>query len=61
MERYVEITNHLVFGDFDQSWFDDIYLDLLRDLCDESLGEDFLAHLLALLEMMIPYLDSEDK
>ena len=61
IERYVDISNHLSFGDFDQTWFDDIYFDLLRDLCDETLSEDYLAHLLALLEMMTPFLDTEDK
>ena len=61
IDRFVEISNHLSFGDYDKAWFEEVHLDILRDLCNEQLPTDLIIHLLALLELIMPLLDSEDK
>lgn len=61
IDRYVEVSTHLSFGDIDKSWFEDVHLDILRDICNEDLHSDYILHLLTLLELMVPFLDSEDK
>ncbi len=61
IDRYVEISTHLAFGDYDPNWFDDVHFDILRDLCNENLQSNYVVHLLTLLELMVPFLDSEDK
>ena len=61
IDKYVDISTHLCFGDYDKAWFEDVHLDILRDLCNEDLQSDFALHLLTLLELIIPLLDSEDK
>lgn len=62
IDRYVEISTHLSFGDYDTTWFEDVHFDILRDLCNENLHSNYVLHLLTLLELMVPFLaDSEDK
>lgn len=61
IDRYVEISTHLSFGDYDTAWFEDVHFDILRDLCNENLHSNYVLHLLTLLELMEPFLDSEDK
>lgn len=39
----------------------DLYLDILKDLCEESLPNDVTIHLLALLELNSWVLDDADK
>lgn len=61
IDRYFEISRHLCFGDYERSWFDDVHLDVLRDLCNEDLPVDYVFHLLTLLELIVPLLDTDDK
>lgn len=61
IDRYVEISTHLSFGDYDTNWFEDVHFDILRDLCNENLHSNYVVHLLTLLELMGHFLDSEEK
>lgn len=61
IERYIETSIHLSFGDYDKVFFEEVHLDILRDLCNDQVPSDYVLHLLSLLELLIPLLDSEDK
>lgn len=61
ISRYVEITSHLSFRDFDKNWFEQIQFDIIHDLYDESLDNEIILHLLSLLELMFPTYDANEK
>lgn len=60
-ERFVEISTHICFGDYDVVWFEDIHLDILKDLCNECLDDNVSIQLLSLLEQLVILFDSADK
>ena len=60
-DHYSDICTQLCFAVFESKWFNDIHSDVIRDLCDDSLGIEIHLHLLSLLEQMFPLYDYSEK
>ncbi|XP_046909072.2 uncharacterized protein LOC124490592 [Dermatophagoides farinae] len=60
-DHYSDICTQLCFAVFESKWFNDIHSDVIRDLCDDSLGNEIHLHLLSLLEQMFPLYDYSEK
>lgn len=61
LDRYVEVTVLLNFGNFDDSSLEDLHHKILYDLNNELISEDVKLHLLTLLESASQLLTFEDE
>ena len=57
-ERYLNICKTIYNTGSDQN---ELYLDILKDLCNDYIDDNIVIHLLSILEQMVPLLDNIDK
>lgn len=53
-EKYLNICKNIYNTNCDEN---DVYLDILKDLCTDSIGDNIVVHLLSLLEQMVAFFD----